>query len=133
MRLVESFPEQLPNFSKVPWASSYGHYIARKEFWCQCHILRFLFFCSCIFDTSSVPYRHYFVALLMPAAPSGTRQHPRYFFGPRQLLVVAVCLKPKARRHISKRLKHQAADPTKVEGLAEDNRKWSLGEDSVKT
>ena len=41
MRLVESFPEQLLKFSKVPWASSYGHFIARKEFWSQCRILLF--------------------------------------------------------------------------------------------
>ena len=28
-------------FSRVLCASSYGHFIARKEFWPQCHILRF--------------------------------------------------------------------------------------------
>ena len=29
-------------FSKVLCASSYGHFIARKEFWTQCHILPLL-------------------------------------------------------------------------------------------
>ena len=38
---VESFLGQLLEFSKVPCASSYGHFIARKEFWSQCHILLF--------------------------------------------------------------------------------------------
>ena len=41
MRLDESFQNQCFTFSKVPCASSYGHFIARKEFWSQCHILRF--------------------------------------------------------------------------------------------
>ena len=40
MRLDESFQNQCFTFSKVPCASSYGHFIARKEFWSQCHILR---------------------------------------------------------------------------------------------
>ena len=42
MRLVECFLDQVLKFSKVPCASSYGHFIARKEFWPQCHILLFL-------------------------------------------------------------------------------------------
>ena len=41
MRLDESFQNQCFMFSKVPCASSYGHFIARKEFWSQCHILLF--------------------------------------------------------------------------------------------
>ena len=40
MRLVESFPGQVLKCSKVLCASSYGPFIARKEFWSQCHILR---------------------------------------------------------------------------------------------
>ena len=40
MRLDESFKNQRFTFSKVPCASSYGHFIARKEFRSQCHILR---------------------------------------------------------------------------------------------
>ena len=42
MRLAESFPGQLLKLSKVLCASSYGHFIARKEFWSQCHVLLFL-------------------------------------------------------------------------------------------
>ena len=41
MRLVECFPDQVLKLSKVLCASSYGHFIARKEFWSQCHILLF--------------------------------------------------------------------------------------------
>ena len=41
MRLVECFPDQVLKCSKVLCASSYGHFIARKEFWPQCHIFRF--------------------------------------------------------------------------------------------
>ena len=41
MRLDESFKNQCFTFNKVLCASSYGHFIARKEFWSQCHILRF--------------------------------------------------------------------------------------------
>ena len=39
MRLVECFPDQVLKCSKVLCASSYGHFIARTEFWSQCHIL----------------------------------------------------------------------------------------------
>ena len=42
MRLDESFQNQCFTFSKVLCAPSYGHFIARKEFWYQCHILLFL-------------------------------------------------------------------------------------------
>ena len=42
MCLDESFQNQCFTFSKVPCASSYGHFIARKEFWSQCHFLLFL-------------------------------------------------------------------------------------------
>ena len=42
MRLDESFKNQCFTFIKVLCASSYGHFIARKEFWSQCHILLFL-------------------------------------------------------------------------------------------
>ena len=39
MRLVECFPDQVLKFSKVLCASSYGHFIARTEFWSQSHVL----------------------------------------------------------------------------------------------
>ena len=42
MRLDESFKNQCSTFNKVLCASSYGYFIARKEFWSQCHILLFL-------------------------------------------------------------------------------------------
>ena len=42
MRLDESFKNQCFTFSKELCASSYGHFIARKEFGPQCHILLFL-------------------------------------------------------------------------------------------
>ena len=42
MRLDESFKNQCFTFNKVLCASSYGHFIARKELWSQCHILLFL-------------------------------------------------------------------------------------------
>ena len=42
MRLVECFPDQVLKLSKVLCASSYGHFIARKEFVSQCHILLLL-------------------------------------------------------------------------------------------
>ena len=42
MRLVESFKNQCFTFNKVLCASSYDHFIARKEFWPPCHILLFL-------------------------------------------------------------------------------------------
>ena len=53
MRLDESFKNQCFTFSKVLCASSYGHFIARKEFWSQCHILLFcntfeIIICNCL-------------------------------------------------------------------------------------
>ena len=39
MRLVKSFRFFGSNREKVHWASSCGRFIARKEFWSQCHIL----------------------------------------------------------------------------------------------
>ena len=42
MRLVKSFRFLGSNREKGHWASSCGHFIARKEFWSQCHMLRFL-------------------------------------------------------------------------------------------
>ena len=42
MRLDESFLDQVLKNSKALCASSYGHFIVRKEFWSQCHILLFL-------------------------------------------------------------------------------------------
>ena len=43
---VDSFPGQLLKFSKAPRASSYGLFIARKEFWSQWHILPLLHYHS---------------------------------------------------------------------------------------
>ena len=39
MRLVKRFRLLGSNREKVHWASSCGRFIARKEFWSQCHIL----------------------------------------------------------------------------------------------
>ena len=41
-RLVASLSTQHLKFSEVPCASSYDHFIARKEFRSQCHIIHFV-------------------------------------------------------------------------------------------
>ena len=53
--LDESFQNPYSDLKKVQSASSYGHFIARKEFWPQCKVLCFgVLFCS-VFLVELIP------------------------------------------------------------------------------